>query len=71
MTAQFFLVFENCVSYDVFICFSRKLRYKKINRTSISQPYSGDAARVHSVCANLEFNNDCSNPIGFREMAFL
>ena len=41
MTAQFFLVFENCVSYDVFIYFSRKLRYKKINRTSISQPYSG------------------------------
>ena len=61
---------RNSVFIDFFIFLFKKFRYKKLKRTSISQPYSGDAARVHSGFANLEFNNDCSNPIGFRDMAF-
>ena len=58
----------------VFMMFSfisqENLDTKKNNRTSISQPYSGRGARVHSGVVNLESNNDCSNPFVFRVMAF-
>ena len=67
MTAQILLVFENwCFNHFFFFFlvfeklrfmifsffFSRKLRYKKINRTSVFQPLS-ELLRVHSGIANL------------------
>ena len=41
MTAQILLVLEKWCFYDFFYFFFKNLRYKKINRTSISQPNSG------------------------------
>ena len=42
--------FRDMAFYDFFIFFSRKLRYKKNNRTSISQLYSGLLSRyIHRL----------------------
>ena len=61
VTAQIYLVFEKLL-FLLFshLFFQKKLDVKKVNRSSISQPYSGVAFRVHSGVAYMESKYDCS-----------
>ena len=53
------------------ILFSKLLDIKKIKRTSISSTVMWSAIRVYSGVANLASKYDNSNPLIFRDMAFL